>query len=46
LKTFGLKQTLREIMGQIGSFYDLKNLKNNKSPGCDGITAELYKMFD
>jgi len=23
----------------------IKSLKNNKSPGCDGLTAELYKLF-
>lgn len=23
----------------------VRNLKNNKSPGCDGITSEFYKMF-
>lgn len=23
----------------------IKSLKNNKSPGCDGLTSELYKMF-
>lgn len=31
--------TLEEII------WGITNLKNNKSPGCDGLTSEMYKCF-
>ena len=39
-KTFlSLKITLNEIL------ITIKSLANEKSPGCDGVTAEIYKTF-
>lgn len=36
----GLNVSHQEVMKAVG------NLNNNKSSWCDGLTAELYKMFD
>jgi hypothetical protein len=40
-----IKKTMDEPITEKEILYSLKSLKNNKSPGTDGLTTEFFKFF-
>ena len=38
-------QTLTRKLTEKENTFTLRNMKNNKSPGIDGFSAEFFKMF-